>query len=119
VGTGVEIAVRAAELLNAGGVSPTVVDARFIKPLDAELLDDLAQTHERIVTIEENTVVGGFGGAVAEHVAETGVSVVRFGLPDAFVRHGDRLLLLAEVGLTPEAVAASVLERRPGFAHVS
>jgi 1-deoxy-D-xylulose-5-phosphate synthase len=119
IGTGVEIALGADALLRAAGVAPTVVDARFVKPLDEELLDDLAQTHDRIVTIEENTLVGGFGSTVAEHLAETGVSVVRFGLPDGFVRHGDRGLLLAEVGLTSEAVAAAVLERRPGFVHAS
>ena len=119
IGTGVDIARRAALLLREAGLTPTVVDARFVKPLDGELLDDLAQTHDRIVTIEENSLVGGFGSAVAEHLAETPVSVARFGLPDHFVRHGDRDLLLAEVGLTPEAVVASILERRPGFAHVS
>ncbi len=118
IGTGVDIASRAALLLREAGVTPTVVDARFVKPLDGELLNDLAQTHDRIVTIEENSLVGGFGSAVAEHLAQTPVSVARFGLPDHFVRHGDRDLLLAEVGLTPEAVVASILERRPGYAHV-
>jgi len=119
IGTGVGIATAAARLLRAAGVAPTVVDARFVKPLDGELLDDLADSHERIVTIEENTLCGGFGSAVLEHLAARGVPVRRFGLPDTFVRHGDRARLLAEIGLTPQAVADVVLERRPGFATVS
>jgi 1-deoxy-D-xylulose-5-phosphate synthase len=107
IGTGVGIAVAAAAILERQGRTPTVVDARFVKPLDAALLDRLAASHERFVTIEENVLAGGFGSAVLEHVAGR-VEVVRFGVPDAFVAHGDRALLLRDVGLTPEAVAAAV-----------
>jgi 1-deoxy-D-xylulose-5-phosphate synthase len=119
VGTGVGIALGTAELLSAAGVQATVVDARFVKPLDTALLDELAATHARIVTIEENVLCGGFGSAVAEHLADSDVRVRRFGLPDQFVAHGDRERLLADLGLTPEAVAAAVLERQPGLAHIS
>jgi len=111
VGTGVEIARGAAELLAAAGRPPTVVDARFVKPLDTRLLDRLAATHERLVTIEENALAGGFGSAVLEHVAPSGVQVVRMGLPDGFVAHGDRARLLQDVGLTAEAVAAAATLR--------
>ena len=111
VGTGVDIARGAARLLAAAGQAPTVVDARFVKPLDSRLLDRLAATHERLVTIEENALSGGFGSAVLEHVAPTGVPVVRLGLPDAFVTHGDRARLLQDVGLTAEAVAAAAMLR--------
>ena len=89
VGTGVGIAREAALLLAAEGAAPTVVDARFVKPLDTELLQRLAATHKRLVTVEENTLAGGFGSAVLEVVGSS-VEVVRFGLPDAFVPHGDR-----------------------------
>ena len=119
VGTGVGIALGTAELLSAAGLQATVVDARFVKPLDTALLDELAATHARIVTIEENVLCGGFGSAVAEHLADSDVRVRRFGLPDQFVAHGDRERLLADLGLTPEAVAAAVLERQPGLAHIS
>jgi 1-deoxy-D-xylulose-5-phosphate synthase len=119
VGTGVGIARQAAQILRSVGVTPTVVDARFVKPLDGALLDDLASTHERLVTIEENTLAGGFGSAVLEHLADRGVVVKRFGLPDAFVSHGDRERLLSEIGLTPQAVADAVLERHRGLATVS
>jgi 1-deoxy-D-xylulose-5-phosphate synthase len=113
-GTGVGICQVAAAQLRIGGLRPTVVDARFIKPLDTQLLDRLAATHERIITVEENVLAGGFGSAVAEYLAVSGVPVVRFGLPDAFVPHGDRARLLAEVGLTPEAVAAAAVQDRAG-----
>jgi 1-deoxy-D-xylulose-5-phosphate synthase len=119
IGTGVGIALGAADLMGAAGVQATVVDARFVKPLDTALLDELAATHARIVTIEENVLCGGFGSAVAEHLADTDVRVRRFGLPDRFVAHGDRERLLADLGLTPEAIAAAVLERQPGLAHIS
>jgi 1-deoxy-D-xylulose-5-phosphate synthase len=119
IGTGVDIALGAADIMAAAGVQATVVDARFVKPLDTALLDELAATHARIVTIEENVLCGGFGSAVAEHLADTDVRVRRFGLPDRFVAHGDRQRLLADLGLTPEAIAAAVLERQPGLAHIS
>ena len=118
-GTGVDLALRAADLLEGAGAHPTVVDARFVKPLDTALLDELADTHARIITIEENALAGGFGSAVAEYLADADVRVRRFGLPDEFVGHGDRRRLLADLGLTPEAIAAAVLERQPGLVHIS
>jgi len=119
VGTGVDLALRAADLLEGTDMRPTVVDARFVKPLDTALLDELADTHARIVTVEENVLAGGFGSAVAEHLADSPVRVRRFGLPDSFVAHGDRERLLADLGLTPESIAAAVLEREAGLAHIS
>lgn len=109
IGTGVGVCRAAAELLTQSDVTPTVVDARFVKPLDEELLMRLAGEHERIVTVEENTLQGGFGSAVLECVADRHVDVVRVGLPDAFVPHGDRARLLEDVGLTPGAVARAAL----------
>jgi 1-deoxy-D-xylulose-5-phosphate synthase len=117
IGTGVGIARRAAELLRERGTRPTVVDARFVKPLDGELLDSLAATHRRIVTIEENTLMGGFGSAVLEHLGGD-VPVVRLGLPDAFVPHGERARLLEDIGLTPQSVAAAALGRPAALTRV-
>ena len=71
------------------------------------------------MTIEENALPGGFGSAVAEHLADAGVRVSRFGIPDVFVPHGDRARLLADMGLTAQAVADAVLERRPGLVRIS
>ena len=119
IGTGVGLALGAADLLAEAGLQATVVDGRFVKPLDTALLDELADTHARIVTIEENVLAGGFGSAVAEYLADSRVRVRRFGLPDRFVAHGDRARLLADLGLTAEAIAAAVLERQPGLARIS
>ena len=110
IGAGVGIAREAAALLRAQGELPTLVDARFVKPLDTRLLERLAATHRCLVTVEENALAGGFGSAVLEHVGGN-VPVVRCGLPDAFVPHGDRALLLEDLGLTPRAVAAAAALR--------
>jgi 1-deoxy-D-xylulose-5-phosphate synthase len=103
--------------MRAHGDQPTVVDARFVKPLDAELLERLAASHERIVTIEENALAGGFGSAVLEQLGAS-VPIVRFGLPDAFVPHGDRAALLQDLGLTPQAVAIAASLRPAGLTRV-
>jgi 1-deoxy-D-xylulose-5-phosphate synthase len=124
-GYGVPVALGAADLLAAEhGVEPTVADARFAKPLDAELLASLVEEHDVLVTVEENVLAGGFGSAVVEHLADADmigdVRVMRFGLPDRYVTHGKPALLREEVGLTPEAVAehvaTAVLEPRGALA---
>ncbi|MGO8684228.1 MAG: 1-deoxy-D-xylulose-5-phosphate synthase [Thermoleophilia bacterium] len=117
IGTGVGLAESAAVLLRADGMSPTVVDARFVKPLDTELLDELAATHSLIVTVEENVLAGGFGSAVLEHLGNT-VRIVRFGLPDRFVAQGDRETLLTDCGLTATAIAAVAAGERAGLAQL-
>ena len=118
IGTGVGIAARGRRAAAGDRAnSRRVVDARFVKPLDAELLERLAATHRRLVTIEENALAGGFGSAVLEELGG-GVDVVRFGLPDAFVPHGDRARLLRDLGLTPQAVAAAAALRPVGLARV-
>ena len=115
-GYGVSVALRAAELLAAHDLRPTVADARFAKPLDAELLERLALGHDLVVTIEENVLPGGFGSAVLEHLEDSFADrpadrarVMRVGLPDRYVTHGKPALLREEVGLTGESVAERVL----------
>jgi 1-deoxy-D-xylulose-5-phosphate synthase len=112
-GYGVPVALGAADALAAEhGIEPTVADARFAKPLDAELVERLAADHEVLVTVEENVLSGGFGAGVLEHLADRDllgdVRVLRIGLPDRYVTHGKPALLREEVGLTPEAVATKV-----------
>ncbi|MDD5387792.1 MAG: 1-deoxy-D-xylulose-5-phosphate synthase [Gallionellaceae bacterium] len=89
-------AMRAADALDA-----SVADMRFVKPLDRELLRQLAESHSRLVTVEENAVMGGAGSAVAEAFAEMGITIplLHLGLPDRFVEHGDPAVLLARCGL--------------------
>jgi 1-deoxy-D-xylulose-5-phosphate synthase len=115
-GYGVSVALRAAEILAAHDLRPTVADARFAKPLDAELLERLALGHDLVVTIEENVLPGGFGSAVLEHLEDSFADrpsdrarVMRVGLPDRYVTHGKPALLREEVGLTGESVADRVL----------
>ena len=101
-------------LADEHGVEPTVADARFAKPLDAELIAALVAEHDVLVTVEENVLAGGFGSAVLEHLADRDLlgdaRVLRFGLPDRYVTHGKPALLREEVGLTPEAVAERVAQ---------
>jgi 1-deoxy-D-xylulose-5-phosphate synthase len=110
VGTQVVTALAAADRLAHEGIRATVVNARFVKPLDAETLMGVAQRVRALITLEENTLIGGFGSAVAELLQARGLVLPRLhlGLPDAFVEQGPRAALLARVGLEPEAVVRAV-----------
>lgn len=101
-------ALKAADELNA-----TVADMRFVKPLDAALVAQLATTHDLIVTLEEGCVMGGAGSAVAEAMAAAGIvkPLLQLGLPDKFIDHGDAQQLLAECGLDAAGIAASIRQR--------
>ena len=107
-GTMVAPALQAAEKLNA-----TVANMRFIKPLDAALVAELAASHDLLVTVEEGCVMGGAGSAVAEALAAAGIvkPLLQLGLPDQFIDHGDAQQLLAQCGLDGEGIAASVTQR--------
>jgi 1-deoxy-D-xylulose-5-phosphate synthase len=111
-GTMVLPALAAAEALQREGVSATVVDCRFIKPLDERTLERLFPGHGFVLTVEEGTEVNGFGAFVRRYIADRwpGVRGATMGLPDAFVEHGERAELLAELGLTPEGIAARARE---------
>lgn len=112
IGTGTSICMRAARLLaERDGLRPTVVNSRFLKPFDEKLIRELASEHELVVTVEENTAMGGLGAAVMELFAEEQMPVKRFAIPDRFVTHGNRNQLLRDIGLTPEAVADYVSDR--------
>jgi 1-deoxy-D-xylulose-5-phosphate synthase len=109
-GYGAQVAVAAAAVLrDRAGLTPTVVNARFVKPLDEALMRQLATDHELVVTIEDHAAHGGFGSAVLEAVADIPSRVLVLGLPDQFIDHGKREVLLAEAGLDPDGVAARVL----------
>jgi len=114
-GISVSWSLKAYDLLKEfHGIEPTVVNARFIKPLDRDMLKKVAEHHRVVVTVEENTVVGGFGSAVLEALNEMNllqrVKVVNIGLPDRFVEHGSQNLLREKLGLSPEGIAEKVLE---------
>ena len=109
-GTMVLPALEAARLLEADGIDATVVNCRFIKPMDLDTLEDVADRHGAIVTVEEGTDVNGFGAAVARWLAERPGErthrVAVMGVPDRLIEHASREEQLAEVGLTPAGIAA-------------
>lgn len=111
-GSMVHPSLAAAEHLAKDGIETTVVNARFAKPLDAGLLLALARTKRLIVTVEEAYLAGGFGSAVMELLEENGlqdqVKVVRMGIPDRLVTHGDAKLLLAKYGLDADGIYTRV-----------
>ncbi|PJK06492.1 1-deoxy-D-xylulose-5-phosphate synthase [Lysobacteraceae bacterium NML71-0210] len=96
----------------------SVVDMRFIKPLDKTLILQLAQSHQGFVTLEDNVIAGGAGSGVAELLAAEGISlpILHLGLPDAFQHHASREDLLAEAGLDVAGIRAAILKRWPQFA---
>jgi 1-deoxy-D-xylulose-5-phosphate synthase len=93
----------------------TVVNMRFVKPLDEALLLELAASHEALVTIEDNVIAGGAGSAVSEFLNAQGISLplLQLGLPDAWLEHASREELMAEVGLDAAGIKAAVLKRWP------
>ncbi len=116
VGHTLAACVEAVKLLESQGLNPSLVDARFVKPLDAELITAQAQRCPLVVTVEENALAGGFGSGVLEVLAEAGLlggdrQVVRLGVPDVFLPHGSQQQLREMVGLTPESIAGAVLKR--------
>lgn len=117
-GTMVTPALAAAQLLRQDGIQAGVVNARFIKPLDTDLLCHLARECGHVVTVEENVLAGGFGSAVLEALEEQELAakVLRLGIPDQFVEHGPRQELLRALGLDARGIAAGVrrlLQRPP------
>jgi 1-deoxy-D-xylulose-5-phosphate synthase len=119
IGTMVESALAAADLAAKEGVHATVVNARFAKPLDENLICTLAQQCGAFVTVEENVAAGGFGSAVAEFLAARGIRIpiTILGVPDLFVPHGDRERLLADIGLDPPAIAQAAISSAAARRH--
>jgi 1-deoxy-D-xylulose-5-phosphate synthase len=110
-GTMVLPAVEAAALLAADGVDATVVNCRFLKPMDIEMLEAVAERHDAIVTVEEGTEVNGFGATIARWLADNAGEhgqprLAVMGVPDRVIEHASRAEQLAEVGLTPAGIAA-------------
>jgi 1-deoxy-D-xylulose-5-phosphate synthase len=121
VGSSVSPSLKAAEMLREEGIASCVVNARFIKPLDEDLILSLAEKTKRIVTVEENVLAGGFGSAVLECLNNAGmadVAVLRIGIADAFVEHGAQSLLRKKYGLDAEGIyrtCKECLTKYPSF----
>ena len=112
-GSMVEHAWQALDELSKNGINATLVNARFTKPLDVEMLKSLAENHHTLVTIEEHVLMGGFGSAVAEAVTDANLDftrVLRLGIPDEFITFGPRERLLEDCGLDPASITRRILE---------
>ena len=106
------IALEAAEMLEKEGISAAVYDARFAKPLDENMLREVFQQYDRIITVEDGCVMGGFGSAVLEFAAENDLhaKVRRLGIPDAVIEHGEQSELYRECGFDAAGIAKTALE---------
>ena len=113
VGSMVNVAIDAARFLRTEKISANVINARFVKPLDVEILRRTASKVKLIATCEEGALNGGYGASVAEFFADENISVplIRFGISDNFVEHGTRAELLKICGLTAENIYEKILER--------
>jgi 1-deoxy-D-xylulose-5-phosphate synthase len=120
IGNMVTPALEAANELAKRGIEATVVNARFAKPLDAELIIDIASRIKRLVTVEENAVSGGFGNSVVELLQQSGISDIQLksiGIPDEFVEQGSQSVLRAKYGLDAEGITKQVLELLPSYQY--
>ncbi|MBI4283129.1 MAG: 1-deoxy-D-xylulose-5-phosphate synthase, partial [Chloroflexi bacterium] len=118
LGATVAPALEAAQELAANGIEATVANARFAKPLDSALIVDLASHTERLVTVEENTLNGGFGSSVASLLQKSGLSAIpvkSIGLPDDFIEQGSQSILRAKYGLDAKGIAQQVLTFFPAL----
>lgn len=110
IGSMVDYSLKAAEKLSLEGINCEVINMRFAKPLDTDLLDDIAERHSRIITAEENSLPGGFGSAVVEYFNDNNYKndILRIGLPDHFVDHGTQEELHHLLGIDPDGIAEKV-----------
>lgn len=111
VGSMVSIAIKAADLLSSEGIEASVVNARFIKPLDKEMIEKITKRIKKIATLEEGVVTGGFGSAVSEFLGTENikdVQVEKIGLPDHFIAHGKREELFKEYHLTADEICETI-----------
>ncbi|MCL5779965.1 MAG: 1-deoxy-D-xylulose-5-phosphate synthase [Firmicutes bacterium] len=118
IGNMVRETLKAAQSLSAQGIEAAVINARYVKPLDEELILDYARRTKNAVTIEEHVLMGGFGTAVLELFEAAGltdVKVKRIGIPDEFVEHGKQNILRANYGLTAEGIIETVLSKEFEF----
>ena len=113
VGKMVENSLKAAEILNNKGISVSVYDMRFVRPIDENLLREAYDNHDHLITVEENSVIGGFGSGVLEEFNKMEIydaKVKILGIPDHFVEQGDVNTLFEKIGLDPKGIADAVIQ---------
>lgn len=111
VGSMVKTAEQVRTILKDTGYSCTLINARFVKPIDEEMLEELTKSHSLVVTLEENVRNGGYGDHVLEYISDRRLplKVLNIALPDEYVEHGNVSLLYKEVGLDPETIAKQII----------
>jgi 1-deoxy-D-xylulose-5-phosphate synthase len=107
----VNYAERVIPLLKENGMNAELINMRFIKPLDQQMLDQCASKHEKIVTIEENNLPGGFGSAVSEYFIDKNYKndILRIGIPDKFIDHGTQAELHKQISIDPMGIVSQIL----------
>ena len=97
----------------ADKLDATIVDMRWVKPLDTEVIDQICRCHKLIVTLEENSIAGGAGSGVSEYLASEGINtpILHLGLPDTYIDHGKRELLLKTINLDSRGILNSIQKR--------
>ncbi|UCE72597.1 MAG: 1-deoxy-D-xylulose-5-phosphate synthase [Nitrospiraceae bacterium] len=114
IGSTVIPALEAAPMVEEAGISTCVINARFVSPLDKNLITEQARQIKNVITVEENVVAGGFGSAVLEELTEAGLEGLKIkliGLPDTFIEQGPQNILRKKYGIDKEGIARTILER--------
>lgn len=112
IGDSLQKAGKICSILKENNINPTLVDARFAKPLDKDFYNDIFKTYSHVITLETNTIVGGFGSSLLELASSQrqNTKILIIGYPDEFVAHGDTNKLIEELKLTPESIAKQIKE---------
>ncbi|MCC0650244.1 1-deoxy-D-xylulose-5-phosphate synthase [Clostridioides sp. ZZV15-6598] len=110
IGNMVKHALEAKEILSEEGINPTIVNARFLKPMDEDMLHTLFKNHKNVVTIEDNVITGGFGSRISKFIIDNGykVNILNIAIPEEFIKHGNADELYNFVGLSPKCIAEKI-----------
>ncbi|MCC0665106.1 1-deoxy-D-xylulose-5-phosphate synthase [Clostridioides sp. ZZV15-6597] len=110
IGNMVKHALEAKEILLEEGINPTIVNARFLKPMDEEMLHALFKNHKNVVTVEDNVITGGFGSRISKFIIDNGykVNILNIAIPEEFIKHGNADELYNFVGLSPKCIADKI-----------
>jgi 1-deoxy-D-xylulose-5-phosphate synthase len=110
VGSMVDYAEKASAILAESGIKCELINMRFIKPLDTKLLDDIASRFDKIVTLEENNLSGGFGSAILEYFSDQKYKndILRIGIPDKFIDHGTQTELHKQIEIDPDGIVSRI-----------
>ncbi len=113
IGAMVDNCIKASQLLAARGINASVINARFVKPLDEKIINDISKQTKKLITVEDNILAGGFGSAILEYINDNNmfdVRVLRLGLPDKFIEQGKRQELLDNYNLSVEKIVEKAIE---------